>query len=64
MKYANYPLQRLIKHTTGNVHAAIVDLVSIGLSMFRCANPPFTAKHLVAGEHNKAIHWVTGIPQL
>lgn len=49
-QYANYPLQRLIKHTTGNLHLAIVDQVSMQLAMFREANPPFNAKHLVAGK--------------
>lgn len=49
-EYANYPLQRLIKHTTGAIHRAIVEQVSAQLAMFRHANPPFSAKHLVAVE--------------
>lgn len=49
-QYANYPLQRLIKHTSGTLHIAIVDQVSAQLAQFRMANPPFTAKHLIAVE--------------
>jgi hypothetical protein len=50
VQYANYPLQRLIRHSTGPLHQAIVEQVSTQLTLFRCSNPPFTAKHLIAVE--------------
>jgi hypothetical protein len=39
-----------MKHTTGPVHMAIIEQVSMQLAIFRESNPPFNAKHLVAGE--------------
>lgn len=48
-EYANYVLQRLIKHTTGQVQALIVGQVYEQLAFYRTANPPFIAKHLAAG---------------
>lgn len=47
---ANYPLQRLIKHTTGQLHFIIVDQVCQQLTFFKMTTPPFTAKHLIAVE--------------
>lgn len=48
-EYANYVLQRLVKHTTGQVQAIIVGQVYEQLAYYRTANPPFIAKHLAAG---------------
>lgn len=50
LQFANYPLQRLMKHTTGALNRAIIDQVAANLTMFRHSNPPYTAKHLVAVE--------------
>ena len=50
VQFANYPLQRLIKHSTGQLHLAIVDQVCQQLTFFKMTTPPFTAKHLVAVE--------------
>lgn len=59
-QYANYPLQRLIAHTTGTLHMAIVDQVGIQLAIFREMSPPFNAKHLVAGKlREKPLHLAT-----
>lgn len=63
-EYANYPLQRLMKHTTGPLNRAIVDQVAANLTMFRHANPPFNAKHLVAIEKLVLDSDPSGFPSL